>query len=61
MTAPQMAGGVIRAPFERHTTTSPFRSIQRQLDYRTEEGPWFLDITDDVRRVVMRRASTSVR
>ena len=52
MTAPQMAGGVILAPFERHTTTSPFRSIQRQLDYRTEEGPWFLDITDDVRRVV---------
>ena len=52
MTAPQMAGGVILAPFERHTTTSPFRAIQRQLDYRTEEGPWFLDITDDVRRVV---------
>ena len=52
MTAPQMAGGVILAPFERHTTTSPFRSIQRQLDYRTEEGPWFLDITDDVSRAV---------
>ena len=52
MTAPPNAGGVIFAPFERQTTTSPFRSIQRQLDYVTEEGPWFLDITDDVRRVV---------
>ena len=25
---------------------------QHHLDYRTEAGPWFLDITDDVRRAV---------
>ncbi len=29
-----------------------FGFVHEHLDYRTEEGPWLLDITDDVRRIV---------
>jgi secondary thiamine-phosphate synthase enzyme len=52
MTAPQIAGGVIAAPFGRLETASPFGFAQEHLEYKTDAGPAFHDITEDVRRIV---------
>ena len=52
MSAPQSAGGVTAAPFGQTQSASPFGFAQEHLQYTTEAGPWFKEITDDVRRVV---------
>ncbi|MXY78585.1 MAG: YjbQ family protein [Chloroflexi bacterium] len=52
MTAPQAAGGVLAAPFQWQRAASPFEFIQEHLEYVTEPGPSFRDITEDVQRVV---------
>jgi secondary thiamine-phosphate synthase enzyme len=52
MTAPQSAGGVTAVPVEKGQDASPFGFAQHHLEYTTESGPSFREITDDVRRVV---------
>lgn len=52
MTAPQTAGGVIAAPFGRQNGANPFGFTQEHLQYTTEAGPSFHEITEDVRRIV---------
>ena len=48
--APGLAGVV---PIARRTQPNPsFTVWQQDLEYRTEHGPWFLDITNDVREAV---------
>lgn len=52
MAAPRSAGGVVAAPSQLTQDASPFGFAQRHLSYTTEAGPWFKEITDDVRRIV---------
>ena len=53
MAAPQPLGGAMAVPVTRETLSGqPFAFMSHFLDYQTEAGPSFLDITDDVRRVV---------
>lgn len=52
MAAPRSAGGVIAAPLQLTRDASPFGFAQHHLSYTTEAGPWFKEITDDVRRIV---------
>ena len=52
MATPQ-GSGALAAPLIRQVPNGqPFTFAQHHLDYSTEHGPWFLDITEDVREVV---------
>ena len=53
MTAPRSTGGVAAVPIVRQVPNGqPFTFVQHHLEYQTQPGPWFLDITEDVRQVV---------
>ncbi len=53
MATPPVEGGVAAAPIVRQVPNGqPFTFAQQQLDYQTEDGPWLLDITEQVREIV---------
>ena len=52
MAAPQPAGGVLAAPIAVGPNGHAFGFAQHHLEYTTEIGPSFLDITEDVHRAV---------
>lgn len=53
MATPPVEGGVAAAPIVRQVPNGqPFTFAQHQLDYQTEDGPWLLDITEQVREIV---------
>ena len=53
MAAPRSSGGVAAVPIVRQVPNGhPFTFVQHHLEYQTKPGPWFLDITEDVRQAI---------
>ena len=53
MAEPRASGGFAVPPSTyRVQSGQPFTIALEHLEFETQRGPWFLDITDDVRRVI---------
>ena len=52
MTAPQSAGGLLTAPIALGPNGHTLTFAQHHLNYTTQVGPSFLDITEDIQRAV---------